>query len=54
MGSGFADDTTLQMDGSDAVPAMQVMVKAEAPLLDWLGLFLNMLNSVICDRPRRW
>jgi hypothetical protein len=40
--SGFADDTTLHTDGSDAVSAMQVMVQATAPFLTWLGLLLNM------------
>ena len=45
--SGFADDTTMHSDGPDAVPAMQVMVRAVAPFLDWLGLLLNMLKSKI-------
>jgi ribonuclease HI len=45
--SGFADDTTLHSDGSDAVPAMQVIVQAATPFLDWLGLLLNMRKSVI-------
>lgn len=45
--SGFADDTTLHTDGSDAVSAMQVLVQATAPFLTWLGLLLNMRKSVI-------
>ena len=45
--SGFADDTTMHSDGPDAVPAMQVMVRAVAPFLDWLGLLLSMLKSKI-------
>jgi len=45
--SGFCDDTTMHSDGPDAVPAMQVMVTAVAPFLEWLGLLLNMLKSKI-------
>ena len=45
--SGFADDTTLHSDGPDAVPAMQVIVQAATPFLDWLGLLLNMRKSFI-------
>jgi hypothetical protein len=47
--SGLPDDsdTTLHSDGSDAVPAMQVIVQAANPFLDWLGLLLNMRKSVI-------
>jgi hypothetical protein len=45
--SGFCDDTTMHSDGPDTVPAMQVMVRAVAPFVEWLGLLLNMLKSKI-------
>jgi hypothetical protein len=45
--NGFADDTALHTDSSDAVPAMQVIVQAVALFLTWLGLLSNMCKSII-------
>ena len=45
--SAFADDTCLHTGGVDPIPAMRVVVNDIAPLLDWLGLLVNLLKSYI-------
>jgi hypothetical protein len=51
--SGFCDDTTKHSDGPDAVPAMQVMLRAFAPFFEWLGVHFKYAKiENLGDKPR--
>ena len=43
--SCLADDLLLHTEGPDAVPAMNIMVNAIAPILKWTGLEVHMIKS---------
>jgi len=45
--SAFADDTVLHTGGTDAVPAMRILVSSIVPFLRWKGLLINLKKSRI-------
>jgi len=45
--SGFADDTLLHTDSSDAIPAMAIVVPKVADYLRWAGMEVNLKKSGI-------